>query len=142
MNYEDVILYKAGLQLNSHNEITPQTKCQICPVCWNDLKKNKQKIPSRCVANKMWLGDIPKELENLTIPEQHLISLYRHNQCIMKFESVFHSLETQQSKLKGNCISVNMQTNILKLLMNYKLFLFIVSTKYVQYCNFITFSHK
>lgn len=96
--------------------ITPQTKCQICKICWTDLnnKKLKDKIPSRCTANQMWIGDIPDELKNLTIPEQHLISLYRHNQCVMKFESVFHSPETQQSKLKGNCISVNTNDKIAK----------------------------
>lgn len=55
----------------------------------------------------MWIGDIPEELKDLTLPKQHIISLYRHNQCVVKFESVYHSIETQQSKLKGNCISVN-----------------------------------
>lgn len=105
--YHDALLYKSGLQLDPNDSITSETNCQICPICWTQLqKKVKQKLPSRCAANKMWIGDVPTELENLTIPEQQLISLYRHNQCVMKFESVFHSLETQQSKLKGNCISV------------------------------------
>lgn len=54
----------------------------------------------------MWIGDVPYELKNLTLPEQHLIALHRHNQCVLKIESVYHSIETQQSKLKGNCISV------------------------------------
>lgn len=88
----------------------------------------------------MWIGDVPNELKDLTLPEQHLISLYRHNQCVMKFESVYHSIDTQQSKLKGNCISVN------ELLQNFKhhklKYKFIVPTKYVQYCNNITIAYK
>ena len=53
----------------------------------------------------MWLGDIPVELQGLTIPEQKLISLYRHNSCIIKLHSPFHSTTTAQAALKGNCIS-------------------------------------
>jgi hypothetical protein len=53
----------------------------------------------------MWLGDIPAELQGLTIPEEKLISLYRHNSCIIKLHSPFHSPTTAQTALKGNCIS-------------------------------------
>ncbi|CAF1161370.1 unnamed protein product [Rotaria sordida] len=53
----------------------------------------------------MWLGDIPTELQGLTIPEEKLISLYRHNSCIIKLQSPFHSTTTAQTALKGNCIT-------------------------------------
>ncbi|CAF4828203.1 unnamed protein product [Rotaria sp. Silwood1] len=53
----------------------------------------------------MWLGDIPTELQGLTIPEEKLISLYRHNSCIIKLQSPFHSTKTAQTALKGNCIT-------------------------------------
>ncbi|CAF4042080.1 unnamed protein product [Rotaria sordida] len=53
----------------------------------------------------MWLGDIPTELQELTIPEEKLISLYRHNSCIIKLQSSFHSTTTAQTVLKGNCIT-------------------------------------
>ncbi|CAF5197773.1 unnamed protein product [Rotaria magnacalcarata] len=55
--------------------------------------------------NKVWMGDIPKQLQGLTIPEQRLIALYRHNSCIVKLKSPFHSTSKAQSALKGNCIS-------------------------------------
>jgi hypothetical protein len=29
----------------------------------------------------MWLGGVPAEFQGLTIPEEKLISLYRHNSC-------------------------------------------------------------
>ncbi|CAF3258955.1 unnamed protein product [Rotaria socialis] len=53
----------------------------------------------------MWLGDVPTELQGLTIPEEKLISLYRHNSCIIKLHSPFHSTTTAQTALKGNCIT-------------------------------------
>jgi hypothetical protein len=53
----------------------------------------------------MWLGDVPSELQGLTIPEEKLISLYRHNSCIIKLHSPFHSTTTAQAALKGNCIT-------------------------------------
>lgn len=51
------------------------------------------------------MGDVPKQLQELTVPEQRLIALYRHNSCIVKLHSAFHSTSTAQSALKGNCIS-------------------------------------
>jgi hypothetical protein len=53
----------------------------------------------------MWLGDVPAELQNLTIPEEKLLSLYRHNSCVIKLHSPFHSATTSQTALKGNCIT-------------------------------------
>ena len=77
--------------------------CRICQKCHAALL-NKS-IPKFAAANNMWLGDIPTELQGLTIPEQKLISLYRHNSCIIKLHSPFHSTTTAQSALKGNCIT-------------------------------------
>ncbi|CAF4871899.1 unnamed protein product, partial [Rotaria magnacalcarata] len=56
-------------------------------------------------ANNMWLGDVPTELQGLIIAEEKLISLYRHNSCVIKLHSPFHSTTTVQSALKGNCIT-------------------------------------
>ncbi|CAM4887923.1 unnamed protein product [Rotaria socialis] len=50
-------------------------------------------------------SDVPTELQGLTIPEEKLISLYRHNSCVIKLHSPFHSTTTAQSALKGNCIT-------------------------------------
>jgi len=53
----------------------------------------------------MWIGDVPAVLQGLTIPEEKLISLYRHNSCVIKLYSPFHSTTTAQSAIKGNCIT-------------------------------------
>ena len=94
----DVILYKAGLfEKNRVN------MCRLCQKCHAALVKKS--IPKFAIANHMWVGDIPAELQALTIPEQKLISLYRHNSCIIKLHSPFHSATTAQTALKGNCIT-------------------------------------
>ncbi|CAF1131021.1 unnamed protein product [Adineta ricciae] len=53
----------------------------------------------------MWLGDVPIELQGLTIPEEKLISLHRQNSCVIKLQSPFHTSTTAQGALKGNCIT-------------------------------------
>jgi hypothetical protein len=97
--YENgIILYTNGLfQQNKVN------MCTICQKCHDAL--SKEHIPKFSVANNMWLGDVPAELQGLTIPEEKLISFYRHNSCIIKLHSPFHSTTTAQAALKGNCIS-------------------------------------
>lgn len=98
-----VVLYKAGLHETSNNKRRSMIYCDICMDCWSSLAK--ERIPKFSAANKIWMGDVPNQLQNLTIPEQRLIALYRHNSCIVKLHSSFHSTSTAQSALKGNCIS-------------------------------------
>ncbi|CAF2657391.1 unnamed protein product [Rotaria sp. Silwood2] len=94
----NVILYKSGLFQQNKVDM-----CTLCQKCHGALSKGS--IPKFSAANNMWLGDIPAELQGLTIPEQKLISLYRHNSCIIKLHSPFHSTTTVQTALKGNCIT-------------------------------------
>lgn len=94
------ILYRAGLLQNaSQSEID----CRMCHECW--LAISKGKISKFSPANGMWIGDVPDQLKGLTIPEQKLIALYRHNSCIIKLHSPWHSPTTAQPALKGNCIT-------------------------------------
>lgn len=75
----------------------------ICSKCYESLSNGL--IPTFSPTNNVWLGSIPPELQDLTIPEEKLISLYRHNSCIIKLQSPFHSTITAQTALKGNCIT-------------------------------------
>jgi hypothetical protein len=99
----DVIFYERGLHHNFDKRKRSSVHCNICTECWSSLVK--EKIPKFAAANKVWMGDVPNELQDLTIPEQRLIAIYRHNSCIVKLHSPFHSTATAQSALKGNCIS-------------------------------------
>ena len=75
----------------------------VCCKCYDSL--SNESIPKFAAANGVWLGAVPSELRDLTIPEEKLISLYRHNSCIIKLHSPFHSATTAQAALKGNCIT-------------------------------------
>ena len=75
----------------------------ICTKCYESL--SNRLIHKFSPANNIWLGVVPPELQDLTIPEEKLISLYRHNSCIIKLQSPFHSTTTAQTALKGNCIT-------------------------------------
>ncbi|CAF1289231.1 unnamed protein product [Adineta steineri] len=99
----NAVLYRQGLHYNLDKKKRSMVHCDICLDCWSSLVK--EKIPKFSVANKVWIGDVPSELQELTIPEQRLIAIYRHNSCIVKLHSAFHSVSTAQSALKGNCIS-------------------------------------
>ncbi|UJR24373.1 hypothetical protein I4U23_005750 [Adineta vaga] len=80
-----------------------EATCAVCNIRTPAKDSNSKNL--QISANNMWLGDIPKELQGLTIPEEKLISLYRHNSCIIKLQSPFHSTTTAQTALKGNCIT-------------------------------------
>ncbi|CAF4211828.1 unnamed protein product, partial [Adineta steineri] len=94
------ILYRDGL-LKGEN--SSGADCRMCHECW--LAVSKGKISKFSPANGMWIGDVPDQLKGLTIPEQKLICLYRHNSCIIKLHSPWHSPNTAQPALKGNCIT-------------------------------------
>ncbi len=93
-------MYREGLlQQRSQSD----ADCRMCHECW--LAISKGKISKFSPANGMLIGDVPDQLKGLTIPEQKLISLYRHNSCIIKLHSPWHSPNTAQPALKGNCIT-------------------------------------
>ncbi|CAF3340850.1 unnamed protein product, partial [Rotaria socialis] len=98
-----MFFYEAGLFKTVDRKKRSLTHCDVCTECWSAL--TKEKIPKFSASNRVWMGDIPKQLQGLTIPEQRLIALYRHNSCIVKLQPPFHSTSTAQSALKGNCIS-------------------------------------
>ena len=95
---DGVVLYASALFKQKKSNI-----CTLCLTCHEHLSKGN--IPKFSLANNVWLGETPVELQGLTIPEEKLISLYRHNSCIIKLHSPFHSTTTAQAALRGNCIT-------------------------------------
>ena len=72
-------------------------KCsRICPICIDSLEKKK--MPTLALANGLWIGEIPNELQDLTYAEQLLIARVRHNRCIVKVSSGMF-------KMRANAIS-------------------------------------
>ena len=97
-NETNSMLYSDGLSKQGKTLMST-----VCCKCYDSLSNGS--IPKFCPVNSMWLGNVPTELQDLTIPEEKLISLYRHNSCIIKLHSPFHSTTTAQPALKGNCIT-------------------------------------
>jgi hypothetical protein len=58
---------------------------KACPACVESL--DKKHMPTLALANGLWIGDIPGELQDLTYAEQLLIAKVRHNRCIVKVSS-------------------------------------------------------
>jgi len=69
---------------------------KICVICHKDLSKGK--LPKLALANGKWLGDIPKELSDLSFVEKLLIARVRHNRCIVRVSSGMH-------KMRANAIA-------------------------------------
>jgi len=68
----------------------------VCSTCVEFLEK--EKMPILALANGLWVGEIPNELQDLTYAEQLLIARVRHNRCIVKVSSGMH-------KMHANAIS-------------------------------------
>ncbi|CAF4489309.1 unnamed protein product [Didymodactylos carnosus] len=80
-------------------ELIPQQQLQdVCPECRTALSKDK--IPKFSPANNIWIGDVPEELKDLTIPEEKLISLYTHNRSWPN-EPNFDGSQTKSAKSFG-----------------------------------------
>src|SRR6202789_2412437 len=74
-------------------------KCsRVCPICIDLLEKKK--VPTLALANGLWIGEIPDELQDLTYAEQLLIARVRHNRCIVKVSSGMF-------KMRANAISIS-----------------------------------
>lgn len=58
---------------------------KICSCCLKSLEKGRR--PSLALANGFWIGQVPKELSDLTYAEKLLVARIRHNRCIIKVAS-------------------------------------------------------
>ena len=68
--YESRLLQPEGvLEVNG-----PHTIVSICQTCLDELQKPGDKPPRYSIANSLWIGRIPWQLQVLTFPEQLLIA--------------------------------------------------------------------
>ena len=68
----------------------------ICRSCEDSLAQGL--TPKYALANGLWLGSVPSELQDLSYAEQLLISRVRRNRCIVQVSSGMH-------KMKSNVIA-------------------------------------
>jgi hypothetical protein len=66
-------------------------KCQqICHSCKETIMQGT--LPKFSLAQGLWLGKVPDELQNLSFVEQLLIDRVRHNWCIVKVAKGMHKM--------------------------------------------------
>ena len=68
--FDGRLLEPAGVRL-VHNQST----ISVCHSCLEDLKKTSMKPPKYSLANQLWIGPTPWQLQVLTFPEQLLVAL-------------------------------------------------------------------
>jgi hypothetical protein len=82
------------------------------------VKEKKYALPPKYpLANKLYIGPVPAELNDLTAVEEALIARARIKCCIYRIENNFNTNDMTQSRIKGNVITYPQNPdNILTLL--------------------------
>lgn len=68
--FQGKLLEPAGLTVGEEDPIV-----NVCGECMQELNKSRDVPPKLALANRMWVGKVPWELQVLTFPEQLLIAL-------------------------------------------------------------------
>jgi hypothetical protein len=95
----------------------------ICSECETAL--GKKKLPRLALANDMWIGDVPSELQALTIPEQLIIARHYPRCYVFKLyprEGGHLGSEQMQRGMKGNVSLYDVNTKeVVKMLEGQKM---------------------
>ncbi|KAJ7258650.1 hypothetical protein C8J57DRAFT_1234243 [Mycena rebaudengoi] len=67
----------------------------VCKDCVKFLASDK--MPQKCLANRLWIGKIPWQRKDLSFAERMLIARVRHNRCVVRVNS-------GRGKLSANAI--------------------------------------
>ncbi|KAF7315758.1 ATP-dependent DNA helicase [Mycena indigotica] len=82
-----------------HDTVNPEGLNDVCSTCLIALRRCSR--PKLAVANNMWIGNVPFQLEILTLPEQLLIALYFPAAYIMKVYPAKIRYRASASKTDG-----------------------------------------
>lgn len=86
-----------------------------CKDCVSSLNKPKDVPPEYSLANNMWIGDIPWELQRLTFPEQLLVArIYPRVYVFKLFPKKYergHDASTLQWGMRGNVSSYELNVD-------------------------------
>ncbi|KAJ6484749.1 hypothetical protein C8R45DRAFT_769854, partial [Mycena sanguinolenta] len=67
----------------------------VCVKCEAILRRKA--VPTYALANHLWIGSVPLELQGLSFAEKMLIARVRHTQCVVRVAS-------GRGKLMGNVV--------------------------------------
>jgi hypothetical protein len=79
----------------------------VCKDCYGSLQRSK--LPARALANWLWTGPVPPDLQGLTIPEKMLIAAIRVKIYILKLKAPVGP-GTEQRGMKGQSIAFPQNT--------------------------------
>ena len=101
---DGMLLERSAVQ---HNENNNKTYAVLCRECLESLRKENTDLPPKfSLANNLWIGEIPHELQNLTFPEQLLLAQLYPRVFVFKLfpkkVNGIRSTATLQSGLRGN----------------------------------------
>lgn len=96
-----------------------------CKMCHDSLEANR--VPRLSLANGMWIGAVPTELKDLTIPEQMLIALHFPRCFIFKLFAkeggkAHQDPDKLQQGMRGNVTSFELNTQDIAKMINGRLF--------------------
>ena len=96
-------------------EIAGKVVVSVCLDCMTSLRKSKDVPPQYSLANNMWIGDIPWELQRLTFPEQLLVALVYPRVYVFKlFPKKYNGgrdVSTLQRGMRGNVSSYELNVD-------------------------------
>lgn len=99
--YNGCLLAPSGV-----TETEEKVLVNVCRTCKKGLQGDKDIPPTLSLANNLWIGDIPWQLQILTLPEQLLISLVYPRVFVMKLfpkrRQRHVDPNTLQSGMRGN----------------------------------------
>ncbi|KAG1744833.1 hypothetical protein EDB19DRAFT_1906543 [Suillus lakei] len=105
--YNGQLLEPAGVITQGND-----TLVNICYSCLQDLKSNGHKPPQYALANNLWIGRVPWQLQVLTFPEQLLIVLLYPQLFVFKLFpkkiGSVHDASTLQCGMHGNVSTYDM----------------------------------
>ncbi|KAJ3572998.1 hypothetical protein NP233_g2711 [Leucocoprinus birnbaumii] len=104
-----------------HGQASEGRDANVCSECLAKLKRNR--LPPLALANGMWVGDVPFELEVLSLAEKILVARYYSAAYIIKLyprdASVkYWDTRTLNSGLKGNVSTYPLDTQEISRYMN------------------------
>lgn len=75
----------------------------ICSACVNIMRRGK--VPKNALANGLWLGDVPEELQGLSWMEKQLIARISTNTCVIRV----HASKLYKMKTNVVCRAIPMK---------------------------------
>ena len=76
----------------------------LCKHCLGSLQRGR--VPDLALCNHLYLGDVPPELQDLTVVEESMIALCRAKCCVVRLKADGHkyAAHSAQRGVKGNLI--------------------------------------